>query len=1282
MAISKEQLTVEVVLDSSGAVKGIKDLQGQFLDFDQVMKSATKTSKQAGSVTENMGQLFDGLAQSVSRAAIPLLGIQSALALVTQAFNAVSGAVGSFVNEFAQAERAQILLNQSIESAAPRILNTADAWSAYLDQLERTKNVDADVLKGLVSQAVQMGFSEKQIKSLIDATVGLSKVTGQDLGSSFQQLIGTTRGMARSLQVMFTDVANLSEEQLRSGAAFDVVAEKTKNAASAAGSFSASTKALGFVLGGVREDIGRIIVESLNLKGGADALTATFYRVRDAFASLNLDELGQKFSVLVEALRPIITVGAGVAAVYGVILAASSPLVVTTTLLAAKFLAIAAAAVGTVVLFEQIALNASLMKEALVIAANTIGLGFLKMFDLVVTGFQKLFSLFGDNALAKAAEDISKGIQRSMNNLSANISSNFETIKKSYDTGFSGEAIKQGINFVKAFNGEVLKTDQSLNKLGQTGARVKVVDEQALQKAAAILKDVQSMTERLRGETASMNADEKRQIDLKLDAQMRVIDAREKELQALGKLNAAQRSALADARIAAAEQANAARQALASKDITQQQAEAMKQLESLTSNTVSLEQQNALSKLEGLDLIRAQYEIERQKIDAIEQQLALTGKLGEEQQKQIARARAAVSAGEGVAAGKSQSEEAKKSADTYIGVINSAASGADAIVQNAITQIGNAFGPKGQIIAAIVNVLRMGGEQMKNLGKSLVDIIANLPLNIVEGLIGLIEGLVEGFIKLMSDPAKIARIVTAFTTIVPKVITALAKALPEVLKVLLDPAFWVELAKQIVRSIFEALKQMVYAIGDFIASIFSGDVFDPLGDSITDMGNSIGDGIRDATKAVTGFTEQLFGVQEDVAGQGEKDGTGAAIKRAFDYGAKKTKSVWKEIVGLLKDIFKIIAAPFEFAWTALKAAGELFINVLGTFMSLFGTAGQILLATFETAGNIFKTVFNTIWDSGRIVFEGIGRLLGSVWDTFKNVGQAVFNFGRSIFNGVIDSFRAVFTFFKTLFDDPVKAFKQFIEDMKNIFGNIWDAFKEIPIKLWEGIKDAAKIIWDTFKDLGKRIWEGLLSVGADIIAWFKHIGRMIWEGLASALNDIFAAFRKAGETIWQGLKAGLDSIGEGAKNIFYKAGDWLAGAFGWSEGGIVPGVAMAAGDSLKNDTIPALLSPGEAVIPRSLMSNPQIDNFIRQILDDRKMPITNEITVPRVAMANGGIVGAVSGGGTSFGDTNVNVVLKIDTKEPLDESFIRQRLVPALKAELKASSLRGDFVLSAKGVRG
>lgn len=56
-------------------------------------------------------------------------------------------------------------------------------------------------------------------------------------------------------------------------------------------------------------------------------------------------------------------------------------------------------------------------------------------------------------------------------------------------------------------------------------------------------------------------------------------------------------------------------------------------------------------------------------------------------------------------------------------------------------------------------------------------------------------------------------------------------------------------------------------------------------------------------------------------------------------------------------------------------------------------------------------------------------------------------------------------------------------------------------------------------------------------------------------------------------------------------------------GGSVPGKAEVEGDSLKNDKVPAMLSPGEVVVPRSLVHNPdRAADFIRAINEKGSRP--------------------------------------------------------------------------------
>lgn len=56
----------------------------------------------------------------------------------------------------------------------------------------------------------------------------------------------------------------------------------------------------------------------------------------------------------------------------------------------------------------------------------------------------------------------------------------------------------------------------------------------------------------------------------------------------------------------------------------------------------------------------------------------------------------------------------------------------------------------------------------------------------------------------------------------------------------------------------------------------------------------------------------------------------------------------------------------------------------------------------------------------------------------------------------------------------------------------------------------------------------------------------------------------------------------------------------WSKGGAVPGKAQVFGDDEKNDTVPAMLSPGEIVVPRSMSNDPDAAaSFARAVAMNR-----------------------------------------------------------------------------------
>lgn len=129
------------------------------------------------------------------------------------------------------------------------------------------------------------------------------------------------------------------------------------------------------------------------------------------------------------------------------------------------------------------------------------------------------------------------------------------------------------------------------------------------------------------------------------------------------------------------------------------------------------------------------------------------------------------------------------------------------------------------------------------------------------------------------------------------------------------------------------------------------------------------------------------------------------------------------------------------------------------------------------------------------------------------------------------------------------------------------------------------------------------------------------EGLGAAPQPPPDNTRAPPYTAFDGLK----NIGTGAFDRFARMSEGGPVPMNFVGGGHVPGQAEVQGDNGRNDTVPALLSPGEAVVPRTIMQsdNPpaQAAAFIEHLLRRRGGPSFEKAMGAR-KMSEGGKVPA------------------------------------------------------------
>lgn len=844
---------------------------------------------------------------------------------------------------------------------------------------------------------------------------------------------------------------------------------------------------------------------------------------------------------------------------------------------------------------------------------------------------------------------------------------------------------------------------------------------------------------------------------------------------------------------------------------------AQEQLNAIIGKTADIEKEIELSKFAGNDQLRESLRLELERVDALAEQVDANKKLTSEQLMAIDKYKEATAKAVEIQINTANLKKAES-------LVQSAGAGADAVVGNAVTQMASLFGEKGELIAGAINLFRKGEDFMRNLSSELIKIIIELPLKIAEGMVGLVEGLLQGVIDMLGDPARLARIFNAFTTLGPKVMTSIIKALPQLLKALLDPKFWKEFGSQLIRSIWDAIMDLFASIGELFG-IKTKKKEKPAAQPQPQMG------LTAQTPTVGGYQSQLFSVQEEEQAQ-KTANLAEKIQQAFNAGIDKSASWWDKLKKLWD---KFIITPLKMTWDLM--------------MNVFTTTFNVIMSVFEGVWKTMMSILKGTFNAGVALWKGSLKLFKSIWDAAMGVFKSVIEFFKSIFQGIIDAFKAAFNFIVTLFDDPIQAFKNLWEDLKNIFANIWEKFEGIGDAIGEGISKIWKSLKEMFLKAGEAIWEGLKGAGDAIGQMFKDVGNDIWEGVKKGWDTIKDGFSSIGNYVWDGIKGAFNNIKSFFKNLFKFDGggkgaveNFLGFDFPWlafAEGGKVPGSPKVMGDSAKNDTVAALLSPGEFVIPRSKMQDPDNLMLIDAIMSGGKAAewIAKTLTNGVEAKAIGGAIGnssygkwlskaqsggiefhwdirdlditdknsAVRKGAAELDPTNpnsalreglrqvgdflmpdwianlwdslkrfvsnidfgklvsdpletiknaikgslsflvepfkkmmsfnagglvpgignfdsvpamltpgefvinrnavnslgggllnqlnqgqtpsnnaapiFNISLNIETKDALDANFIRNTLVPTIKSELKASSLRGDFVLSAKGVR-
>lgn len=281
------------------------------------------------------------------------------------------------------------------------------------------------------------------------------------------------------------------------------------------------------------------------------------------------------------------------------------------------------------------------------------------------------------------------------------------------------------------------------------------------------------------------------------------------------------------------------------------------------------------------------------------------------------------------------------------------------------------------------------------------------------------------------------------------------------------------------------------------------------------------------------------------------------------------------------------------------------LNVAGAVAiksALSGAEGAVELV--KTAIGFLSSGLSEIPVIGPIIGEIIDKLALAPAEFAKNIGEFFKALPNVISNILINSFTGLTTIIRQIPAFIMEALARLPEVLVEMF---IASFVDLFISVVDIVANLPALIAERLPILIERFFQGILEAVQRLVAAMPSVARALANAMPSvavqfaielgkqavpiAIEFINALVKEAPRFVTELIKALPSAFGGIGGGIAGAGGGLLGGAlggigdvFGFAEGGIVPGGAPFT------DRVPALLTPGEAVVDRTLVN--RLEQFL------------------------------------------------------------------------------------------
>ncbi len=262
-------INAKITADASGFKKGV----------DTALKSTKSFTNTIGDTIKNLGS-GKGLIGTLGSVGVTLGAVGIALGTAKKAFQAVAKVVGECTEAYKKQHIAEEQLRQAVNNSNAVTSESTKVLLDYASAIQKTSNYGDEELIPMMTKLIASGRSEADAMKIMQTAVDMASTGTISLDTAVTQLNQTLNGSAGRLAQQNAELKGLTEEELKSGKAVDILASKYDGMAKKS---IDSTKQLKNAWGDYKESLGKGFEEALSpmrnyfaqlIQGWADARKA------------------------------------------------------------------------------------------------------------------------------------------------------------------------------------------------------------------------------------------------------------------------------------------------------------------------------------------------------------------------------------------------------------------------------------------------------------------------------------------------------------------------------------------------------------------------------------------------------------------------------------------------------------------------------------------------------------------------------------------------------------------------------------------------------------------------------------------------------------------------------------------------------------------------------------------------------------------------------------------------------------------------------------------------